>query len=308
LHRGALALARTLQFRAPMSLAPSRLAFLLGLVTACGAVHADDPTEDGSASPDASLADAATRPTIVADELSEQTLWVQGQGEPFGSGAPHLVDAPEGDYKLTSYSTGNDIGQFHIDREGHFSYAPDDEGSVFTGTGTHTLTVHGQRVSFDTHELSPQRLWVHGDFIIAAGPNLAERSLVPGRYLLGLYDVDRDLSGFTVGVDGSVAVDDPTYLEVRNHNKIVVHGRSFEIDASGITPQRLWLHAGDLVFPSSSRKTFTLIPGAYTLSQYDVDHEIGTFRVDGQGQVDYDPALEGSYGGRGTGTLIVKGL
>src|SRR5690349_6215939 len=101
---------------ARMNASPACIAILVTLVAACGSVQSDPEDPDGgvSARPDASPAtepDGASRPTIEASELSGQLLWIEGQGDPFSSSAPHLVDLPAGDYELTSYSTGNDIGR-----------------------------------------------------------------------------------------------------------------------------------------------------------------------------------------------------
>jgi hypothetical protein len=83
-------------------------------------------------------------------------------------------------------------------------------------------------------------------------------------------------------------------------------GFAITIDGRSLTAQELAIGDVEPYFDSTSPREVVLAPGTYPVYSKAQGDAIGSFVVRSDGTVDYDPALDTTFGGRGTSRVVVR--
>jgi len=95
-------------------------------------------------------------------------------------------------------------------------------------------------------------------------------------------------------------------LSGRDTATLVVQGLTVTVDARALSEQTLGLDGISTTFSNTTPFTYVVLPGSYFLRQ--IEGASVDFQVNADGTVDYDPTLDSVLSGRGTATLVVKGV
>jgi hypothetical protein len=134
-------------------------------------------------------------------------------------------------------------------------------------------------------------------------------TLLPGAHGLWDYAGSEAIVRFTVNMDGMVAYDASLegILSGRGTNTVTVHGVTVTIDTRALSIPVLLVDTSVGV-SNTVPLTFTGLSGTIPVWDYAGSGTIIHFTLNADGTVDYDAALDGILSGRGTSTLLVRGL
>jgi Ca2+-binding RTX toxin-like protein len=217
---------------------------------------------------------------------------------PQDSAAPFGIDLAPGDHFV--YTHGSAVVWFKIEADGTVSYDPALEG-IFTGQGTSALTVRGVEVQIDTSALFGTYMTV--DYVPKTPGETLTTRLLPGDHFV--YTHGSAVAWFKVETDGTVSYD-PTLegiLTGQGTSELQVNGAVVRIDTGTLHPTYMSV---DYV-PQTPGEALTtrLLPGDHFV--YTHGSAVAWFKVETDGTVSYDPALEGILTGQGTNELQVNG-
>ena len=230
---------------------------------------------------------------IDAHELSGAYVWVDYVSYP--SASPIRITLTPGQHALWNY--GGSPLSFTVADDGTVDYDPALEGIV-SGQGTASLAVHGLAVTIDASELSNPYLWVDYTAFDSAAPFTTR--LLPGQHAFWTYGGSSQ--SFTVANDGTIDYDSALdgFVSGRGTSSLAVTGVALTIDPTARGASYLWVDY--TVLEATAPVTVRLLPG-----QHAVWFSTGlsySFTVAADGTIDYDPALDGVFSGRGTSTLV----
>jgi hypothetical protein len=241
--------------------------------------------------------------TIATRGLSVQGLVLDGQQQLPASGTT-LLELAAGPHTLADAGNPAASVQFTVAAGGAISYDPSLEGAL-SGAGTSTLTVNGVTVTIDTTRLSTTRLALDTYVVVRNTAPFAFTGL-PGLLTLS----DNTGSGatiqFTLKPDGTVSYDASLEgaLTGAGTSTLTVHGETIQIDATALSRRNIasFQIVGAGSFSTAQVQTVTLLPGP-AIFQDDTLQFVFTITL--TDTVDFDHALDGQVGGRGTRRLVL---
>lgn len=232
----------------------------------------------------------------------------------FPTSSPRAVRVLPGPHQLRYYAGSQDYPSVAvtITTAGKAQYDPALEG-VLTGNGTSSLTVRGRTISVDARALTPPELGLLS--VTPPFPTSAVKSLtlLPGAYAV-IYNAGFPIAlstNFTVDVDGHVdyATQLDGAVDGRGTTALKLNGRAIVVDATELSAPE-WFFLSIALFANNAPQTVTLLPGVHYFG-YNAGSSFtppgASITIAPDGHVEYDPALEGILGGRGTSSLVARG-
>ena len=245
--------------------------------------------------------------TVDATGLTRQMLAIaQVTKGYFDSSAAQVISLAPGTYSLVAQAQAASIGAFSVQSDGTVTYATSLDG-VFAGRGTTTLRVVPHAVAIDGTALSRQQINVGYVTSLADSTSPIEVKLAAGPYSLGSQAEAAAIGVFRVTPSGTV--DFASTLDGafagRGTTTLTVVPHAVSIDATGLSAQKIGV--GYLTDDVDSRSPITLrlAAGPHSVHSQAQAGAIGVFRVTPAGTVDFAPALDGAFAGRGATTLTV---
>lgn len=195
------------------------------------------------------------------------------------------------------YATGA-IVWFNVANDGTVNYDSELEG-VLSGQGTNSLTLNGAEVQIDATSLLQTYMSV--DYVAEDPSTPLTTRLLPGDHFVY---VTGAIQWFKVATDGTISYDAALegILSGQGTSSLKLNGAEVHIDASSLLQTYMSLDyvAEDPATPFSAR----LLPGDHFVY---VTGAIQWFKVETDGTISYDSALEGILSGQGTNSLTLNG-
>jgi Ca2+-binding RTX toxin-like protein len=191
---------------------------------------------------------------------------------------------------------------FTVAADGTIDYDPALEGAL-TGRGTANLGINGRAVTLDASALDAPFLHLdNGTF--AATASLTRR-LLPGQHFVNM-PYNNPVLYFTVANDGTVdyAATLDGVFSGRSTTELTITGRTVTLDARILDVSSL--HLDNVPYDATAPLIRQLLPGQHFINTPYVGPVV-YFTVADDGTVDYAPALDGVFTGRGTSSLGITG-